>query len=843
MYHNLTAHYNGYFNGKEALKDGEAELAKTVIDNYNKVLPPVNYGGKESINTMAPSTDRAISKASMVIQRHSIFIKNVEHVKWIDDSYFLIGKSYFYKQDYKTALKTFDFLIKRYKNSNIKNDVMLWTIKCHIQMKEFDMAESLLDNLKNSISKKQIDRKFERDLALTYAEFFIKQENYPPSEEYLIKTLEYHYPKTQRARLNFIMGQIAQRRGDLQRATAFYQKVINMNPGYEMAFNARINQAKCFDVKSGKSSEIVKSLMKMLKDEKNKEYQDQIYFALAEITEKEGDTTKTIEYLRLSVATSVKNKYQKGIASIKIANIYYSQPRYRLAQAYYDTAVQELPSDYPDLFTVKNRAMILNELVKNIKIVENEDSLQRIALMSEKERINFIDNLIKKIQEQEAMKKKEEAEHAQGMAMIYRNKVGNQQNGQGGTGGSWYFYNPSSISYGFTEFEKKWGKRKLEDNWRLSNKEMVAEFNETAAAKTDTATSDSLKNISKDPKDRKTYLQNLPMTEPLMAKSIAKVKDALYNMGAIYYQGLNDPNNSAKTYETIINRFANDTALYLKACFNLFDMYREIGNDAKAEVYKNLILSKFPESDYAKIIKDPEYRKILIAKKSKASNLYKETYEAYENDQFSVVLANCNQANGITEDKKLMARFDYLRAIAIGKLQKKDSMEIAFKRWLTRYPTSDLRPLVIKILDRMGSKDSIVMKEHVESEKPIVTIKNYAPNPDAIHLFVFITDIRKINVNALKIKISDYNQKYNRLDKLNVSSLFLDDSHQMITISNFQNKDLVMTYFSGIMANEYINSSLVKDGYKAFAISVDNYPIFYKNKDVEKYLEFFQANY
>ncbi|MHC1708469.1 MAG: tetratricopeptide repeat protein [Bacteroidales bacterium] len=846
-YHNLTSHYNGYFNGKEALKDAQAELSRIALDNYSKILPVVNYGAKENISSITPNLDRAIAKASLVISRHSIYIKNVEYVNWIDDAYLLMGKANFYKQDYKSAITTFDFIGKKYKNSDIKFDAQLWTAKCNIQTREYDAALSLLDDLQNKIDKNKAPGKLKRDLALAYAELYQGQMNLGPTEEFIIKTLKYPHPKYQKARLRFVLAQIQQRKGDYNNATRNFHKVISLNPGYELAFNARINMAKCYDASAGNSKEIVKTLRKMLKDEKNKDYLDQIYSALADIAEKDGDSAGVITNLKESVKYSSKNKYQKGVASLKLANIYYRQPEYPGAQAYYDTAIISLPADYPDLQSVKRRASTLNDLVKYLNIVSREDSLQRIAKMPEKERNRFIEQLIAKIQEEEQKKQKEEAERAQGMAMMYRNRM-NNPNAMGndiGSGAGWYFYNPSAISFGFTEFEKKWGKRKLEDNWRLSDKEMVAEFGpDGQIAEADSTEADSLSKLSKDPKDKKTYEQHLPLTESLMRISNDKIMDALYNLGMIYYDGLSDYPKSVSSYESLIERYPDDTSHYQKSCYNLYEMCRAQGDNSKADIYKNLLFSKFPESDYAKVIKDPEYKKELIARRNKASTFYRNAYEAFQNQEYSKVMNYCAQGKTSTKDKNIITKFDFLETVSIGKIQGKDTLAVKLKKFISRYPKSDLIPRAQQLLDQLGLKDTLALAGTATGGvKPKGTARTFMPDTAAIHLFIVVADMKKVNVSALKIKVSDHNMKFNSLDKLSTSSLYLDDTHQLISVSNFEDKDKAMTYYTGIMNSTYVFSSLNKADYEAFIISVDNYPILYKNKDVEKYLEFFKENY
>ncbi len=842
-YHNLTAHYNAYFNGKEALKDGQVQLAKVAQDNYSKILVPVNYGTKENAQTIGTQMDRAISKGSLVIDRHSMVFKGVEHNQWVDDSYMLIGKANFYKKDYKAALKTFEYVLKRFKEPDVKSEAMLWMIRTHIQLKEFDRAESLLDDITNKSQKTSHANNFKRDLSLIKAEYYIYQDNIAPAEEFLIQTLGYNHPRAEKARLWFILGQINQRRNNLDLATRNYHKALRMSSIYEMSFNARINLAKCYDASNGTSKEIVKSLNKMLKDPKNKDYADQIYFALAEIAEKDGDTLKAKGYLKQCVAENGKNKYLRGVASLQVANIFYGENAYIPAQAYYDTAVQNLPTDYPDLFSVKRRVSVLSDLVKNINIVDEEDSLQRIARMSEVERTKFIADLIKDIQEKEEKKKQEMSQISGVNPLSYR--MGNQMDQMGNiqsSSGNWYFYNTSQVSMGFSDFERKWGKRKLEDNWRLTYKEPVLEFAAEATEIIDSLAVDSLKSLTNDPKDPKTYLQHLPLTEAQMARSDNRLKEAIFNLGNIYYQGLSDYGKSEESLESLLKRYPSDTNYYLRSCYSLYEMYKEIGEPAKSNHYKDLIMNRFPNSDFAHIIKDPSFAKELAARRNQVNDLYKNTYTAYQNRQFVTVMNNCAKAKSMTTDKNLLNRFEFLRVVAKGKSQNNDSLLAGLKNYAAHCSVPELKSLAQQIIDGLENKEPQATAA-TTGGTPATVSRSYSNDAKAIHLFVLVADMKKINATAVKLKISDYNQKYNSLDKLSTTTMYLDESHQVITVSNFPDKEHAMNYYSGISNNDYVFSTIAKDGFQIFVISVDNYPILYKTKDMKTYMEFFKENY
>ncbi len=472
VYHNLTAHYNAYWNGKESFKEGLRTIENDVKDNYTMVLPVYKYGNKQEAQAIVPNMDRAIEKASKVIQRHSMYFNRKEWVRWIDDSYMLIGKSYLYKQEYSSARRTFEFVTNRFSKEDSRYDAELWLARTYNQNEEFEKAESILDNLNKSIISGNAPQYLEKEFAMVYANFFILQQRYGESIQYLQRSIELNGRKKIRNRLRFILAQVYQELGELEDAANLYQLVIRKNPPYEMAFNAKINLAKTYDAKSSNRSMIVKKLNKLLKDEKNEEYLDQVYYALAEIYLKDNQLDKGMEYLTLSVARSVSNDFQKSISSLKLAELHFERPDYTLAQAYYDTAMQFLPEEYPNYEELKDKTEVLTDLITNLQAIFVQDSLQRMATMPEDERNAIIDKIIKKIAEEEALQRELERERRQSLSML--EQTNRQQNRNMQRSGGWYFSNPQAVSFGFSEFNKKWGRRKLEDLWRLSNKQITS---------------------------------------------------------------------------------------------------------------------------------------------------------------------------------------------------------------------------------------------------------------------------------------------------------------------------------------------------------------------------------
>ncbi len=839
-FHNVTARYNVYFNGNESYKEGVVELEKNAKDNFTRILPIYQYGTKENAQAIYPQMDRAIEKAAKAIRKHSIFIKGQEHVSMMENCYMLMAKAQFYKQDYKAAVRTFDYVIKTFKKSAVKNEASIWKSKILNIQEEFDNSAPLLDDVQNTLYKKGSSKKIQKGFSLAYADFFIRQENYSPAIDHLITALEKTHRKKEKIRLNFILAQIYQANGNCEKATYYYQKVLKRMTPYEMSFNSKINIARCYNPATTKREDIEKMLMRMLKDIKNVDYKDQLYFALADIALKNEDTLVGLKNLKSSVSESTNNNYQRTASALMIGDISFKKLEYVIAQAYYDTALQFLPKDYPDYANIESKTKVLTELVKNLQVVQLQDSLQRLAGMTEAERNAAIDKIIKKIVEEENRKKQEENERQMGLYQVQANKPLDV-----GGNNSWYFYNTNAKNFGFVEFQKKWGKRKLEDLWVLSNKQVVSfDELENISKNENGEESDSVKKVVANPKDRKQYMKDIPLTKELIEKSNDKIVAALYNIGFIYKEGLNDQVKALETFETLITRFPKDKRTP-GAYYQLYVINLDLGKEAKAAEYKNILLTQFPETDYAKLIADPQYYIQMQAVKDRSKKYYQETYDLYINKEYARVVNNADSASvRFKADKSILPKFEYLKAVSLGKITNNNDTSLALmKSMVQKYPDCELKGLAQNFIDsweKLKGK-SLDDTNTFRTVEPVEV--TYEPTPDNLHFYVLVVDSKKINVNSLKIRISDFNSQYFKLAELSISNIFLNETQQIITINKFSDKSTALDYYSLISTNSYVFAGTNQEDYYSFVISDNNYPLFYKKKDREEYLSFFQKNY
>ena len=357
----------------------------------------------------------------------------------------------------------------------------------------------------------------------------------------------------------------------------------------------RLILPKLYDANSGNSEALVKSLMKMLKDSKNKPFFDQVYYALAEVAMKDGETAQALDYLRLSVASSVDNEFQKAVSSLTAAETYYGIKDFKNSGAYYDTAMMFLPEDYPDYNRVRRQTALISELVGHLTIVQVEDSLQSLASMPRPELNAMIDSIIQQIVEEEERLREEEIMRQQAIAMGAQNRRSIGPGGGAPVGGGWYFYNPQAMSMGYSEFIAKWGNRKLDDNWRLSNKQQVSiptqdELAEGALVDSLMMGSDSstMISMSTNPKDRNFYLQKIPLSPEQIETSNEKINQALYNAGFIYKESLQQFPEAIETFEDYESRNPVPTDLSIQIQFQLYLLYKDAGNTEKADYFKGL---------------------------------------------------------------------------------------------------------------------------------------------------------------------------------------------------------------------------------------------------------------
>lgn len=853
VWHNMTAHYNVWWNGNQSMKEGEKALREAVKDDYNQTLRVYNYGTKENAMALNQQMDRTMEKDAICIQKHSMRFNNEERVRWIDDAFIDMGKAHFYKQDYVPARRTFDFVVSQFRNSKDKHTAMLWLAKTYIQTGQYEKAEACLQAVLVAIdAEEKIPKYVYRNIDLVYADYCIAMGNENDAVRYLRSALLTSKDKYNKTRAMFILGQIYMHQNDKPRATEQFKNVIRKHPSYEMTFEAQMSLARCNDADT---TTIMKMLRKMLKDSKNVDYKDRIYYAMAGVALDRNNKADAVKYLRNSVATSTTNNFQKIRSSLDAANILFENSDYVLSQAYFDTAVMSMDRTYPGYDSLLNMSVMLTDLVSNLVVYETQDSLLRLAEMDSIHLFAVIDKVIEDYQaEQQRLEEQREIEEQIALNGGNEKPEGVVQPNDG----NWYFYNTQTRNRGMNEFQKKWGNRLLEDYWFISNKqtmlvqEELTELTEDElAALSDEEREAYLKQraIESDTTqytelDRGYYLKQIPFSPEAKAEAHAQIEAALNNIGFIYYSDLHNYPRSIDAYTTLCDRYP-DNDNEVAAWYYLYKMHAANKDLANAEKYKSLILAKYPDSNQAKIIIDPDYFVKENNKGAEAEQLYTKTYEAYKNGQYQRVMMNTRKAREqFADDTLYMPRFEFLNAVSLGYVEVVDSMAYSLLRLIQTYPESSIKPFALDVL--LAANDMYDLGLNIESARPKVdTVQEkeypYTFNPRDEYYVVVICN-NKVRINPLKIRIGDFNKNNFRINQLTVKNLMLNKQDALITVEKFENLTKAQDYHKAMFLSDYIFGGINNENYQVIEISVPNFPIFYEQKNVEEYLEFWNLN-
>jgi len=810
------------------------KIEKAHKEDYTKILPVFIYIDAKDAKNIYPEMDRAIKKASTVIQRHTITDRKEREipgaVKWTDENYMAIGKSHFYKHDFFSAIESFDYVSKAYKTSPTRYLAMMWMIRSYNEIGSFSMSQPIIDQLNTD---KEFPKNFNAEYSAVLADYYIKRENYESAIKNIAKAAVLTKNKKKRTRYTYILAQLYEKAGDSKNASAYYNRVISLHPAYEMTFNSKIKLAKLYDVKSGESKEIKKILSKMLKDEKNKEYRDQIYYAMAEIELKENNTPKAIAYLKTSVEKSVSNNNQKALSYLKLGEIYFSKPDYKNAGAYFDSTMLFLASDFPDYETIKERKNSLGELIANLNIIQLEDSLLKLAAMSEQDRNKVIEKLIAAV-EVEEKKKKEEEEQELLNNTFTTNKTIAQNNA---TSTQWYFYNPSTVSFGISDFTKNWGQRKLEDNWRRSNKESTISFFDPNQEGEDTTVNEKSSKVVtiNQRKTKEFYLKDIPFTEKAKEKSNQRIVNSYYTVGTLYKERFSDNAKAAETLEELLKKYPKNK-YELSSYYLLYRIYLASNNNAKADYYKNILLNDYPDTEYARIIKNPDYNKQIMASRNVVENFYTQTFELYREGKYIEVIERSRIADSLYAKSFLSPSFDYLGALSIGRTQPINNFEKALTQIVIKYPKHEITTKAQEMLD-------LVKKQKSNSVAATDSTKKYTFEKDGSYMWIILVKNKTGNLDKFKIKLSDYNTKYYSLANLGITNNLLGTDNQMITVKTFEGKEKAMDYYNAIEKEPGIFNDLEQNSYVHFVITSANYSTLFKEKNVDDYKAFFKDNY
>ena len=896
--HAFKGRYNTYFNGHEAFKEGRQLQEDGNRDNFTELIPMFVTGNKATVKIGVSNFDRAIEKSQKTIKTHSItarpewkksrpktakdriWLSQKEYNPFLWRAWFLMGEAQFRKGEYMEAASTFAYIQRLYFHKpNLVARARLLEARCYAEMEWFYDAEDL-------ISRAQRDS-FPKNLnplkAAVLGDIQLRQKQYPEAILNIEKALKSEHRKLPKARMYLLLGQLYHLIGHDPEAYRYFKKVIRLNPPYELEFNARIQMSEALS--KGQTKQMIRKLKSMAQNPKNKEDLDQVYYAIGNIYLSKGDTTQAIWAYKDGVEKSTRNGIEKGVVLLHLGQLYWNREKFVDAQKCYSQAFGLLDKDHSSYKEVDERSKILDELLPFATAVELQDSLQMMASLDSVTRMEKIKKTIEELKkkEREEEKKAQEAANAQANQSNQRGgaAANAQQQGVGNRNAQqtavWYFYNPTAVAAGKTEFEKKWGKRELADDWRRSNKTVLNDFNEeelpdslvaiqdSIAAVEDSifqankgkkqtkAEKDSIKaeEYANDPHRPEYYLKDIPFTEEQMAASNAALVEGLYGSAIIYKDRMDNFPLAERTFQRILLNFPEFQQMD-EVYYNMFQLYSRMERRDDAEDYKQRLIAEYPDNAHGKLIADPNFEFKGRYGKQIEDSVYQDTYDAFKFSDYQMVINNSQEMAEEYPEGANRARFMFLEALSKLEMGDREHFMEDLKTIVEKYPqssVSELAGLYVKGLKEgrllQGGKfemGSIWERRRSLFDEADSLANDSTFNPEKNTNFVFVIAYEKgtVDENQLLYEMARYNFTAFTVRNFDISTE-KGDGIDMMQVRTFLNYDEAYIYLHRLLNND--DMAYKMEGLKCFIISEENLKKLMKGLSFADYFDFYDEHF
>lgn len=869
-WHSFHARYNTYFNGSQAFIEGSLEKETGNKDDHTQMIPLYTVANKNSKDIGKSQFDRAIEKSEKAIRRHSIKSRPVwkknrrktkKDLEWLNRkeynpflwrAWLLMGKSQFQKGEFEEAAATFGYMARLYQTQPvILARARAWQAKCYAEMNWLYEAEDLITKQRRD----SIPRRAAADWDYTLADYHIRSEHWQEAVIYLRKAIRHERRKKQRARMWFLMGQIETLQGHRQQAYDAYKRVIRLNPPYELEFNARIAQSEVMAATDAKNT--IKRLRRMAASDNNKDYLDQIYYAIGNTYLIQRDTLNAIAAYEKGNEKATRSGTEKGVLLWQLGNLYWQQEKYSDARRCYGEAIGLLDQDRPGYKELAHRSKVLDELVPFTEAIHLQDSLQQLANMPEAERNKAIDRVIQELirKEKEEKRKQQEAEAEQQLQQSGGSNLPQTQTQTtrrpttpvSQQSNVWYFYNPQAVSQGKQRFEQQWGKRPNADNWQRSNltvlkldqDEEQQEEQETGldgTESTDSITSsqqaDSVATEASDPHTREYYLAQIPFTEEQKQASDAIIMESLLKAGIILKDKLDNLTLSHRMLYRLVTQYPdyehNDEAWY-----HLYLIYARQGKWDEAEMALARMKESHAESQWTILLSDPYYAENQRFGQHIEDSLYAATYQAFREERYKEVETNVRLSAERFPNGQNRAKFLFIEGLSLLNNQRADSCVARMRQIVEQYPESEVSEMAGQIVkgvqqgrrlvgSRMTADDIWRQRQNLENPNDSTAMDTLSTVRDTRYTFILAYSPDSVNQNQLLYDIAKYNFTSYLVRNFDIN-IDTDGAISRMMVSGFRSYDEALQYAHQLFANIQMSQRLA--GCRRIIISDENLPL------------------
>lgn len=890
----FKARYNTYYNATLAFKDGRLAQEEGNKDNCTEPIPVYMQGNKTTVSMGKGSFDTAVEKCQKDIKQHSItkrpkwtknrpktpkdrlWLSQKEYNPFLHRAWTLMGESQFRKGEFLEAASTFAYMQILYATKpNILARARLMEAKCYAELGWYYDAEDLMTRA----VRDSFPTNLNTEKAKIWAELDARQKRY----ESAISNLQIAVKKEKRAldksRMYFLLGQLCHKAGRDDDAYAYFTKVIRRNPPYELEFNARIQRTEA--VSKGKAKQMIRRLKAMSKNPKNKDYLDQVFYAIGNIYATEGDTLAAIAAYEEGVEKATRSGIEKGVLLVHLGQLCWDKELFVKAQKYYSQALGLFDKEHEDYRSIDERCKILEELLPHATDVELQDSLQRLAAMDSVSRMKIINKMIADL------KKKEKEEQRKAMEAEQAKNDPNRTNSDPSSTnpreqrGAWYFYNKTTVDAGKRAFEQKWGKRKNSDHWRRNNKTVLGDLNGDVPADSLLAMGDSLAMINdsieaaadsvrearkhmskeerkaaeaedraKDPHFPEFYLKDIPFTEEQMEESNNKLADGLFGSAVIYKDRMGNLPLAERTFLRLLllkPEYEKNNEVF----YNMFQLYSRMDRRDDAADWRERLITEFADDPHAKLIADPDFEYKARYGKQIEDSLYQQAYEAFKVSDYDLVLHNNQYTAEQYPNGDNRPRFMFFSALSHLEMGDPQNFLADMKAIVEQYPqssVSELAGLYVK-----GLKDGRLLASGKFQRGDIWDRAFVGADGDSLSVDTTFSDERNcdfvfciaferdsVNENQLLYEIARYN--FTNFSVRNFDLSFVrGNGIDMLQTRTFLNYDEAYIYLHRLLNDEEMAYKL--EGLRLFIISEDNLKRLGRGLSFSDYFDFYNQNF
>ncbi len=829
-YHYTTAKYNINFNALQNYNKGIEQMQKSMVDDYSRLLPMYPISVHANGQAVSGTMDVVIEKCRKTIKQHSITkkpkknprkAKDPDYQHWYNQvefnpqvvkAWLLLGRAELSKADFIGAVGTFAYIMRHYAaEPAVVTEARILMAQAYAEMQWYYEAEEVL----GKINENDVPRELNGLFAAVKADLLLKEHKNAEAVPFLQIALEKEKNKYQRLRFSYILGQLALEQGDLHAANQYFRTVTKHAPNYTMEFNARMQMLTSETENLPKA---IKALEKMAQSPNNKDYLDQIYYALGNIYLSDNQKDLAIDAYQKAAAESTRNGIDKATVLIKLGDIYYADRQYIAAHPCFEEAATIISTMHDDYDRVSRLSETLGGLAQNYNTVVLQDSLQMLSRLSPEEQRAVVDKLIAQVvAEEEEARQRAENEAAMAAASSDDESFSGFGANMNNTSGDWYFYNPQLIASGRTQFQRRWGNRKLEDNWRRLNKSaQFAETSDDEPLGDDENDPDSVRQTVDDNKNPEFYLAQIPKTPEQIAQSNAEIAAALLAMADIYKNGLNDYETALETLAEYERRFPQSDGL-LDCYYAQYQIFGQLHQEPEREAVRQKIVAQFPDSKQAIVLSQPDYAAQVAHMYAMQDSLYAATYRCYSQNDFARVLANYDHMAATYPLSNLMPKFAFLRALSLGKTRPAAEMKTALDDLVARYPQSDVASMAKDILALMSqgkeaqqgttSNLAALRQQELQQEADEPTTEKAYTAERKLPFSIVLQPIDEQAQNRTLFDLAAYNFSKFLIKDYDLALRSLDE-YQVIVLSGFENYDETVWYLGLANKDEALRNVL-----------------------------------